>query len=97
MRPVTLIDLETAVRVLLAEPRHARAAVARRLIAAADDGDAHRRQTGRSHPRFGCGTLTSAAFQRALAARPAAYDSDALDALGHVVRALAAKHPEGPD
>lgn len=62
MKPVLPGDVSAAARALLPVPPDARPALARRLIEAASAADAHCRQTGRAHARWGNGTLMAAAF-----------------------------------
>lgn len=62
MRPVTQTDLMAAARVLLVTPAAARETEAAGLINQAVIADAYRRETGRLHPRFGNGSVVSAAL-----------------------------------
>jgi hypothetical protein len=91
MRPVSLADLEVALRMLLAVPDDARMGAARRLLEAAEAGEAHRSATGHAHPKFGSGTLMSAALRHPLAPRPAAYDRRVLSVLSILINAIAAR------
>lgn len=91
MRPVTQTDLAAAARVLLALPPAARAAGLAALFARADLADRHRQATGRSHPRYGNGTLVAAALAcpRAEPATPGAHEFMAC--LAQVLEALLAR------
>ncbi|WP_333713711.1 DUF7742 family protein [Yoonia sp.] len=91
MRPVSLADLEVALRMLLAVPEEARRDAARRLVAAAQAGEGHRAATGLLHPEFGSGTLMSAALRHPLAPRPAAYDRSVLSVLSILINAIDTK------
>ena len=91
MRPISLADLEVALRMVLAVPEHARADAARRLLAEAEAGEVHRNATGLAHPEFGSGTLMSAALRHPLAPRPAAYDRRVLSVLSILINAIDAR------
>lgn len=54
-------DIAAIARVLLALPPSARPLRLARLIAAAEAADVHRQTAGRAHPRWGTGSLMSAA------------------------------------
>lgn len=88
MRPVLPGDVSTAARALLLVPREARAAQARRLIDQASAADAHCRQTGRAHGRWGNGTLMAAAYSHPLGQEIRFDDPDYLDCQLHVLKAL---------
>ena len=70
MRPVLHGDVSTAARALLHVPAGRRSGLCRRLIAEAEIADRYRRLTGRLHPRFGNGSLMSAAFKYPLHREP---------------------------
>ena len=89
MRPVTLADIEAATQAVMAAGEEARQTFAATLLSQARRADRYRRKSGRAHPRFGDGTLLSAALCHPRAARPACFDAGWLDALAHVLRALA--------
>lgn len=76
MRPVLHGDVSSAARVLLAAPPAQRGDLCRRLLAEAEAADAHVRRSGRVHPRWGNGSLMSAARKRALANEPTFDDVD---------------------
>ena len=70
MRPVTLADLEMALRVLLQVDARSQAEMASALVARAHQADAFRQDKGQGHPRYGTGTLMSAAMSYPVAPRP---------------------------
>lgn len=91
MRRVLHGDVTAAGRALLAAPPATRADLLDRLIAEADAAEAHRRATGRAHPRFGTGSLMAAAMSRPLAPEPFLDDPDYAACLALVLSALAAR------
>ncbi len=64
MHRIGLADLWAAVGALLAVPPKARPRLMAELIAQAEAAAAWVRRTGRAHPRYGNGTLISAALAR---------------------------------
>ncbi|SFS08150.1 DUF7742 family protein [Yoonia litorea] len=92
MRPVTLADLEVAVRAIVRHPQEDREAFAVKLLGDAAIADSFRAKTGKLHPSFGAGTLMSAAMQHPLAARPEWAKPETLAALGFVLKGLDAKY-----
>ncbi|WP_459167122.1 DUF7742 family protein [Loktanella agnita] len=88
MRPVQLADIEAASRVLLLLPQDARSDIIRIIIAHADIADHYRKRIGRAHPKFGSGTLMSAAVAFPAAPRPPRCYADYLACLQLVVMHL---------
>ena len=74
MQPLVIGDVLAAARALLAVPPGRRAALCLRLYAEAERADAHRRRTGRPHPRWGDGSLMGAALRRRPPGEPALSD-----------------------
>ncbi|SFR41526.1 hypothetical protein SAMN04488005_1658 [Yoonia tamlensis] len=71
MRPVQLADLEIAARVVAAQPAPARRAMVKLLCDQADMADIYRLGCGLAHPKFGTGTLMSAAMKHPQPVKPA--------------------------
>lgn len=90
MRPVLPGDVSAAARALLPVPRQARPDRARRLIDEACVADAHCRQTGRAHARWGNGTLMAAAYGHPMGHEISFDDPDYLDCQVRVLEALRA-------
>jgi hypothetical protein len=67
MRPVLLQDVLRVARALVLVPPGERWRVCSDIFLMAAEADEHRRQTQCAHPRFGTGTLSSAAERRDLA------------------------------
>jgi hypothetical protein len=63
MRPVQLGDLEIAARVVATRPARDRHRVIKQLCDQAQLADEYRKECGKAHPRYGNGTLMSAAFK----------------------------------
>lgn len=96
MRAVQLADIDAAARAVMCCPQSARAQMAAWLIVQADAGDRYRKRLRKAHPRFGTGTLMSVASKYPQSARIDCFDSDALDAFTHVIKALAAQKAHQP-
>lgn len=90
MRPLLHGDLASAARLLLTVPPAARGDLCRQLLAEAEAADAHRRATGKLHPRWGNGSLMAAARKRPLPPEPGFDDGDYCHAFATVLRMLAA-------
>lgn len=88
MRPVLHGDLVAAARALLPVAPPARPARLAALLEAAEMAEAHRRRTGRAHPRLGTGSLMAAAMRAPLPPEPGLDDSDYLACLALVAAAL---------
>jgi len=95
MRRVLYGDVRAAARALLAVPREARAALLTRLFAEAEAADAHRLATGRAHPRYGTGSLMSAALAHDVAREPYLDDATYAACLAEVFEALVARAGQG--
>ena len=76
MRPVLHGDVSSAARVLRRVPPVRRAFLCRRMLAEAEAADRHVARHGRLHPRWGNGSLMSAARKRPLAPEPTFDDPD---------------------
>ncbi|MEX0287434.1 MAG: hypothetical protein AB3N23_22740 [Paracoccaceae bacterium] len=70
MRPVLHGDVSAAARVLLRVPHAAREALCRQMLDEAQLADDYAQKHGRTHPRYGNGSLMGAARKRALAPEP---------------------------
>ena len=76
MRPVTLADLEVALRAVLARPHGLRLPLAQKLFSVARmAGEDGRKKDGKS-PQLGADTLMAAAMQHPLAPRPASFGAE---------------------
>ncbi len=75
-RPVTICDAIAAARALLAQPASRRDLVLWRMLREATRAEAHRQATGRSHARWGDGTLMTAALRRPCLPEPRLDDPD---------------------
>lgn len=95
--PVRLGDLIAAARVLRERPRRRWAWVAARLLAEAGRGAAHLATHGRPHPRYGDGSLMTAALRRRPEAAPALSEARFRDALRATLCALDDLYPEAQD
>lgn len=85
MRAIHLSDLHHAACALRAIPEGERALVMHNALCAADTADRYRKATGRSHPTFGYGTLSST-FGPVV--EPASCDSLYCDAMAVVIATL---------
>lgn len=94
LRPVLPGDLEFAIRAILLIHDSARANAVQRLIQQACDAEQHRQRTGRAHPRFGTGSLMSAASTWPLAPLPGHCDRAYLAALQRVTHGLLTFTPD---
>ena len=88
MKPLALADLETALRVLLTRPEAEWDTTVCQMLEAAQKGAAYRAMTRRVHPRFGTGTLMSAAQRLRPGPRPKAYGRRERAALNAVLKQL---------
>ncbi len=93
MKRVLWGDVSAAARVLLGEVPPLRRALARALLREAAAADRFRRAFGRSHPRFGDGSLQAAALRRDAAAERFLDDPDYLSCVLIVLEALRAAPP----
>lgn len=82
-------DVVAAARVLLRHPRQRWAWVLHRMLAEAVRADDWRRRTGRIHPRWGDGSLMSAALRRPTANEPPLADPAWCRLVAYVYLALA--------
>ena len=96
MRRVLHGDVTAAARALLAAPPAGRAGLLARLLAEAEAADAYRLATGRAHPRWGTGSLMSAALARPVAREPFLDDPDYAACLIQVFAALVARAGQAP-
>jgi hypothetical protein len=92
VQPVTLTDIATAARVLLAVPPPRREAALAALLARATLADRTRRETGRLHPRYGNGTLMAAALAHPRAEPRSPGDSEYLSCLAAVLEGVLSSH-----
>lgn len=76
MRPVTLADLEIAMRAVLTRPQGLRLPLAQKLFSAARMVDENRRRKIGKGPQLGANTLMAAAMQHPLAPRPASFGAE---------------------
>ncbi len=98
MRALLPGDLDFAVRAVLPIAPPDRPAMVRQLIQQARLAEAHRRQTGRAHPKFGTGSLMSAASKWPLTPMPHHCDIGYLAALQTTTQVLIQQLSEGnPD
>ncbi len=88
MRPVTINDAIAAARALLAQPPRRRDWVLWRMVAEATRAEAHRQAAGRPHPRWGDGTLMTAALRRRCRPEPQLNDPGYRACLIAVLEAL---------
>lgn len=88
MRPISIVDIEVAARVLLCVPPNGHADLMAELLQRADIADRYRKRLGRRHPVFGSGTLMSAAQNYPQSGRPAFIRKEMLQALSSVINAL---------
>lgn len=70
MRPILHSDLSTAARALLCVSSTARPELMSQLVQEAQCADRYTRRLGKPHPRWGNGTLASAAARYVLADEP---------------------------
>lgn len=70
MRPILHGDVSSTARALLMIPFERRRDLCGTLIRQADKADQHARRTGYPHPRWGNGSLMSAARKHVLATEP---------------------------
>lgn len=82
-------DAVAAARVLLRHPRERRPWVLHRMLAEAVAAHDWRRQTGRVHPRWGDGSLMSAALRRPAAHEPPLTDPAWCRLVAYIYLALA--------
>lgn len=88
MRPVLVVDVLALARALLAARADERGAVARRLIAEAQDADLYRQGCGNSHPFLGDGTIAARCLLTSPSAEPDPDSPDHLDAMAVAAREL---------
>lgn len=88
MKPVLPGDVISAARALRAVPPHRRAWLARRIVAEARAAAGYVAANGRSHPRYGTGTLMTAALKRAVRPEPMWDDPDFAQCLITVLEAV---------
>lgn len=88
MRPVLHGDVSNAARALLYVARARRRQLCARMIAEAEAADIYARAKGRLHPRWGNGSLMSAARKRMLADEPTFDDADYCGCFEMVLRGL---------
>lgn len=81
-------DMVAAARTLLAVPAPQRDALLRRMLVGADLAERHRRRSGRTHPRYGTGSLMASAGGWPQRPEPFLDDPDYLDCLARVIAAL---------
>jgi hypothetical protein len=91
MRPVLLGDVVSAARVLLAVAPADRPRRLEALMSAADTAEHHWQWAGRSHPRYGDGSLMTAALASGTVQEPSLDDADYCRCLVLVLSALAAR------
>ena len=89
MLPISLADLEVAMRVLLAQPASARKEFANTIITQASEATSFRASTRLGHVSFGNGTLMSAAAQYPMSRRPGYCDAEYLTTLAMLAQLLA--------
>ena len=82
-------DAVAAARVLLRYPRERRPWILHRMLAEAVTADDWRRRTGRAHPRWGDGSLMSAALRRPAVNEPPLSDPVWCRLVAYVYLALA--------
>jgi hypothetical protein len=92
MRPAQLADLEIAARVVAVLPARERLAMIKQLCDQAQIADEYREISGKPHPKFGNGTLMSAAFKHAVPPRAALCDRALLTSLAALCAHLAEDH-----
>lgn len=88
MRPVLLSDVDTAVHALLAVPIAERRARIAQIVEAAERADRYLGATGRFHPAYGTGSLSSAARKHGIHPARTVCDADYLAAMRCVLDAL---------
>ena len=88
MRPILLIDLDMAARMLQATAPAQRARRAQQLCLQAHAADKYRKRFGFPHATFGDGSLYSCAALAKGGHGPQAITADYLGCLAHVVAAL---------
>ena len=76
MRPVTLADLEVAMRAVLAKPQDLRQPLAQRLFNSARMAGGNGRRRDGKCPQLSAQTLMAAAMQHPLAPRPASFGAE---------------------
>lgn len=84
-------DLEAGLRVLLACPPSRRAARAAALLRQAAIADRFRQRSGQAHPRYGSGSLMSAALRHPRAPLPDHCDASYRACLSVLLCAIAAR------
>lgn len=85
---MTLGDLVTVARVLLAQAPGARDALCAQIFAQAQAAERWRCATGRGHPEWGNGSVTSAALRHGPAREPARLSEEYCEALMLVLRQM---------
>ncbi len=93
MRAVQLADIEVATRALLHCPAATRPALIATLIAQAKTADSYRKRMGKLHPRWGSGTLMSAAARYPQTPRIDRMTPDALGAMALIIKTLQYQQP----
>lgn len=88
MRPVLYGDVSSAARVLLGTAPDLRESLCRQMIGEAIAADRHRRHYRKPHPRWGNGSLMSAARRRRLSAEPGFDDPEYCACFELVLRCL---------
>lgn len=98
MRSVLIGEVVVLARALRAVPQALRPQLAERILFEARAADRHRRQKGVAHPRFGTGTVATAAGGHALADESFADDPEFCDCLLLALSALRALlHPRAQE
>ena len=90
MRPVLMGDAIAAARAMAAAPPARRGWVLCRMCREASRAEARRRATGQMHPRWGDGSLMSAALRRPCRAEPGLEDAAYREALIAVLERVGA-------
>lgn len=91
MRPVLPGDVAAAACALLALPMRKRPGAMLEMLHRAEAADRYRRALGRAHPRWGTGSLASAALQLPRRDEPFLDDPDYVDCMLTVFAALKAR------
>jgi len=93
MRPITQGDVCAAARVVLRARPGQRERAAQHLVECAQIADLHRQTTGRHHPRYGNGTLLSAALAHDMTPATSVSEVDLLAAMATVIDQVLAALP----
>lgn len=90
MRPIQHGDLSTAARALLTVPAPDRAGVMDLMLQQAEAADRYRKKLGKTHPRWGNGTLMAVALAQPIPNEPRLDDLNYLQCQRDVLTALIA-------